>query len=332
MPRSVTLKLVHEAQLKLQQIVDRGGDWRERQRANTLILLGNGRSLKEVAIAVGINIRTVGLTRMDWLRRGFDSLKDAVRCGAPRKITLDELIRLKDAATKEPLTSTALLAKHIEGGGQSVHVNTIKRALKRANFVWKRTRSSLKNKKDDKAFEAKRVEIEQLREQADRGERVLAYCDEAGFSCVHPNRNAWTRIGQQHLIPAVRGQRLNVLGAMLSTGELFSTTYSQPITSEIFTNFVVLLKEHVGEKLTIILDNSSIHKAKSMNSVVDSLKESGVTFCYLSPYSPELNRIETLWHNMKYTWMQVKCRTHEMLKADVQEILDNFGLKYNLRF
>ena len=123
MPRSVTLKLIHKALVKLQQIVDRGG---ERQRANTMILLGNGRSLKEVAIDVGINIRTVGLTRMDWLRRGFDSLKDAVRCGAPRKISLDELIRLKDAATKEPLTSTALLAKHIEGGGQSVHVNTLK--------------------------------------------------------------------------------------------------------------------------------------------------------------------------------------------------------------
>ena len=47
----------------------------------------------------------------------------------------------------EPLTATALLAMHIEGGGKPVHVNTIKGAIKRAGFVWKRTRSSLKNKK-----------------------------------------------------------------------------------------------------------------------------------------------------------------------------------------
>ena len=300
------------------------------------MLLDEGFSLKDVAIAVGIHIRTVGLTRMDWLRCGFDSLKDAVRSGAPRKILPDELKLLTDAATEEPLTSTALLDKHVESGGQPVHVNTIKKALKRAHFVWKRTRSSLKNKRDAEKFKAKQIEIEieieQLREQAERGARVLAYCDEAGFSCVHPNRNAWTPVGEQHLIPAIRGHRLNVLAAMLSTGDLFSTAYSQSTTSEIFTDFVVSLQKHVGEKLTIILDNASIHKAKAMKTVVESLEKSGVTFCFLSPYSPELNRIETLWHKMKYTWMQVKCRTHETLKADVQEILDNFGSKYKLSF
>ena len=83
---------------------------------------------------------------MDWLKRNFDSLKDALRCGAPRKILPDELKMLQEAATKEPLTATALLAKHIESGGEPVHVNTVKDAMKRADFVWKRTRSSLKKK------------------------------------------------------------------------------------------------------------------------------------------------------------------------------------------
>ena len=91
MPRTATLNLIHEDRTILQNIVDRGDDWRERQRANTLMLLDEGFSLKDVAIAVGIHIRTVGLTRMDWLQRGFDSLKDAVRSGAPRKILPDEL-------------------------------------------------------------------------------------------------------------------------------------------------------------------------------------------------------------------------------------------------
>ena len=63
---------------------------------------------------------------------------------------------------------TDLLAKHIESGGKPVHVNTIKDAMKSAKFVWKRTRCSLKNTRDEDAFRAKQIEIEQLREQATR--------------------------------------------------------------------------------------------------------------------------------------------------------------------
>jgi len=171
-----------------------------------------------------------------------------------------------------------------------------------------------------------------LRSQAETGEMVLAYCDEAGFSQVHPNRSAWTPKAERHLIPAIRGKRLNVLAAMLSTGELFSSTFWQSTTSEIFTGFISLLKDHVGKKLTVIIDNASIHSAKAMKPIMELLTKQGVTLYFLPPYSPELNRIEKLWHLMKYTWMSVKCRDSKPLEADVCDILDNFGSKYNFSF
>jgi hypothetical protein len=40
---------------------------------------------------------------------------------------------------------------------------------------------------------------------ADRGEIDLGYCDEAGFALAHPNRSAWTPVGQCHTCDAVRG-------------------------------------------------------------------------------------------------------------------------------
>jgi transposase len=176
------------------------------------------------------------------------------------------------------------------------------------------------------------LEVASLREQAAKGEIVLAYCDEAGFSAIHPNRSAWTEKGERHLIDAKRGKRLNVMAAMLSTGELFSVKYWKTTTAEIFTGFVGLLKEYVGKKITIIIDNASIHKAKVMQPLMKILEAEGVTLHFLTPYSPELNRIEKLWHLMKYSWMSVKCRDSEMLEADVGEILDNFGEKYKLSF
>jgi transposase len=177
-----------------------------------------------------------------------------------------------------------------------------------------------------------RVEIELLREQAAAGDMVLAYVDEAGFAQVHPNRSAWTPQGERHLIEATRGKRLNVLAAMLSTGGLFSAKLWQTTNSDAFVGFLGLLKEHVGKPLTVILDNASIHKAKANAHIINFLKTQGVTLYFLPPYSPELNRIEKLWHLMKHTWMAAKCRNSLTLENDVTEILDNFGSKYKFAF
>ncbi len=93
-------------------------------------------------------------------------------------------------------------------------------------------------KRNEDAFRAAQVEIEELRAQAAAGKMVLAYCDEVGFSQVHPNKSAWTPKGERHLIEAKRGKRLNVLAAMLSTGELFSAKIWQSTTAEIFAGFI----------------------------------------------------------------------------------------------
>ncbi len=161
---------------------------------------------------------------------------------------------------------------------------------------------------------------------------MLAYVDEAGFSQVHPNRSAWTPTGKQHLIEARRGKRLNVLAAMISTGDLFSAKLWQTTTADTFAGFLGLLKEHVGKPLTVILDNASIHKAKTIQPIVKYLENQGLTLYFLPPYSPELNRIERLWHKMKYTWMAAKCRDSATLEADIDNILSNFGSKFNFCF
>jgi len=163
----------------------------------------------------------------------------------------------------------------------------------------------------------------------------LAYVDEVGFSQVHPNRSAWTRKGERHLIGAQRGKRLNLLGAMISNGSLFSAQLWTSTTADAFVGFLGLLKQslaHLCKPIVLILDNASIHKAKANRSIIDFLAKHGLTLYFLPPYSPELNRIERLWHKMKYTWMAIKCRDAQMLEDDVNDIVNNFGRKYNFTF
>jgi transposase len=176
-------------------------------------------------------------------------------------------------------------------------------------------------------------ELEELNERAREGEIVLAYCDEVGFECVHPNRTAWTDRGQTHEIEATRGQRLNVIGAMLSTGELFAAKIWETVNGDAFVGYLKLLTEKAaGKPITVVLDNASVHKRKNVQPLIKLLASKGLTLYFLPAYSPELNRIERLWHKIKHTWMVPKCRNKETLYADVGEILDNFGSKYEFAF
>ena len=55
-------------------------------------------------------------------------------------------------------------------------------------------------------------------------------------------------------------------------------------------------------------------------------------FYFLPLYSPELNRIELLWHKMKYEWLPFKTFTSDELETAIDEIGRGFGSKYTLTF
>ena len=146
MSRIFVLNLVLKARSALEEIVARGENWRERQRAQTLLHLDDGLSTADVAQIVGIHAYTVSRTRRDWLSEGLGSLRDSARSGAPKKITPEQLAKIVDAATAEPLTARELLARHLDDGGAKIHIRTLRAALHSSGMVWKRTRHSLKKK------------------------------------------------------------------------------------------------------------------------------------------------------------------------------------------
>lgn len=173
-----------------------------------------------------------------------------------------------------------------------------------------------------------------MRARAAAGEIDLAYVDEAGFSQVHPNRNAWTPVGEQHCIEGQRGARLNVLGALLSSGKAFFATLWHSVTAELFAAFLALLRKHTGNArpLVVVLDNASIHSAKAIEPHLQLLAEQGVQLYFLPPYSPELNRIEVLWRLLKHRWMPPKRREKTELEAEVSSILEGLNSRFHITF
>jgi transposase len=118
--------------------------------------------------------------------------------------------------------------------------------------------------------------------------------DEAGFAPLPPNRSAWTKSGEVHALTAQRGPRMNIIGAMLSSGRLIRTKLWHSVNGLWFFGFLMALIERVNKPLVVILDNASIHTTKQLKPYWDLLEEKRMRFYFLPPYSPELNRIELL--------------------------------------
>ena len=140
----INFSLREEARKGLERIVRRGQNWRERERAQTLLLLDEGLFPEEVAAKLGLHVRTVGTTRNRWMETAWESLADLPRSGAPRKLAPEQIERIAAWARDKPLSAPELLAKHKEHGGVAVHPSTLQAALKASGLVWKRTRHSLK--------------------------------------------------------------------------------------------------------------------------------------------------------------------------------------------
>lgn len=169
-------------------------------------------------------------------------------------------------------------------------------------------------------------------QQANAGEIELAYVDEAGFSAQPPNRSAWTKSGEVHAITAKRAKRLNVIGALLSSGQFIMAKLWQSVNGLWFFGFLMAMIERVSKPFVVILDNASIHTAKKLKPYWELLEEKGMRFYFLPPYSPELNRIEMLWRKMKYEWLPFKSFTPPELEQAIDEIAAGFGSQYQLTF
>ena len=72
----------------------------------------------------------------------------------------------------------------------------------------------------------------------------------------------------------------------------------------------------------VVLDNASAHVSKLVKAARPALEAANVWLYYLPPYSPELNRIEELWRQVKYQGLPVRSyRTLADLRAAVEGAL-----------
>ncbi len=142
--RVVRVELTEIEREQLQNLIKKGSDWRERERAETILLLANGHSTFELAEKYGVLAETIRERRRKWFKIGFASFPDQPRSGAPNKLTDEHRLRLREWVDAEPLTCRVLVNRLKTDCAVVISAGTLRNELKRLGYVWKRTRYSLK--------------------------------------------------------------------------------------------------------------------------------------------------------------------------------------------
>lgn len=162
----------------------------------------------------------------------------------------------------------------------------------------------------------------------------MLYGDESGFSLLPCVPYLWQRRGQTVCLPAHAHQkRLNILGFWRSDNTLTRFAIKGRLTAQHFIQSVEELLPTLRYPTVLVLDNASVHRAKAVQAKRKEWKQKGLRLLFLPPYSPHLNRIEVLWRQMKYRWLEPTAYTDfPSLCHSVHSVLDQVGTKYRITF
>ncbi|RGH82327.1 IS630 family transposase [Blautia sp. AM28-27] len=151
------------------------------------------------------------------------------------------------------------------------------------------------------------------------------YLDESGI-----NTNL-----TRHYAHAVHGKRAmdatpintpagtTVLSSIRLNGSLVYTTYQGGATAQRF-------REYIGKQLIPSLEKDDVVIMDNMRSrhaqiVTELLDKAGISYLYLSPYSPDLNPIEKMWSKMKSFLRKRKVRVAAELPEAVKAALETIS-------
>jgi len=200
---------------------------------------------------------------------------------------------------------------------------------------YKRAKKSIMKNTKWKNYFDKFVQLKMIKEWSKQGLCELYFFDESGFSLDSNVPYRWSPIGKPLRIPANRfSKRINVLGFLnTQTKDLFHTMTTAKVDTQVVIDVFDSFANQITKTTLCVLDNASIHTSKLFKAKIAEWEKLGLHLLYLPPYSPELNPIEMLWREMKYTWMDLNVLdSFDDFKNHIKNMLDFFGSEYDINF
>jgi transposase len=142
-------------------------------------------------------------------------------------------------------------------------------------------------------------EYPKIRRLARQKKAIIFFGDEAGVRSDHHAGTTWAMKGKTPVVSST-GARfgLNMISAVSAQGEFRFMTVKGRVGAPLFIEFIKRLLHGMERMVFLIVDGHPVHKAKSVKSFIESVKDRFRLF-YLPPYSPELNPDERVWNDLK---------------------------------
>lgn len=309
-----------------------------RERCYAILLSSEGHTITEIATLLKKQTDTICSWFNKWESEGLSGLgikegrglKPVLRPDNPQHV---EIVKKKIA--ENPLKVRNLLSNISAVVGEYVSKDMLKTFLKRLGYSYRRIRKVVKQSPSPAVYEAKLAEMTKLFELERDKFLKIYYADETGFSETPNVPYGWQEKNKHLTIPTTKGRRINVFGIMSPDNQLFSCSTQGTINSDFIMAAIDQFTESSDRepRSIIILDNASVHRSKQFKAKLGVWQEQGVEIFYLPPYSPHLNKIETLWRKCKYEWLLPQdFSSWKSLTTKLSQIFADFGSEFTINF
>jgi transposase len=139
-----------------------------------------------------------------------------------------------------------------------------------------------------------------IRAQARREGGVVLWLDEMGVRSEAAAGRSWAPVGQTPVIKRTGKRfRINMISAVSNAGMLRFRLFVGSFSGPVFIDFLRrLLRDSGRRKVHLIVDGHPVHRAKAVSAFIGRHAER-IQLHFLPGYSPELNPVELLNHDVK---------------------------------
>ena len=298
---------------------------KESMRAHAILLIKQGRSIKEVAEIFFVDEDTV----RNWVTKWDEEqeIKDAPRTGASLKLTKEieqEIVFLVEENNPQIhgmiFTSWDCNELRIylkQQRNVAVCNEQIRKLLKRNNFNWRKLNYKFVNADEEKRKDF----LEDFKEfHDDISQTTLIFQDEMA-SKLHPNKGyIWTREEKPFIETECSHEKTYIVGGVSPTsGETFTIT-NEKFNSSVFIQYLRLLLNSADGEITLVLDNHPVHHSKIVNQFFDMNPR--LNRMFLPEYSPDFNPKENFWNYLRKKFLNNKVfKTVAEMAEEVKEFI-----------
>lgn len=278
-----------------------------RQRAAIAVV--DGMAIASVAVAFGVDRKTVSRWVAKFRDNGSEALLRRAGSGRPRKLAELTEIELREIVLPGAMTfgfetdlwTVARLRRVIR---DEFHIqlskNTIWRRLRDAGLTYQKPERQYYEIDEATRQKWLRYEVPKIRKTVRKHRAILYFQDEANISLTAFLGKTWAPCGQTPKAK-VTGKRAGVAAtsAISHRGQLLFRLLDKRIASKEVIEFLdQMLRHHPRRHLVVVMDQAPPHTSKMTKEWADS--QSRLHVFYLPKYSPDWNPDEKVWNHLKH--------------------------------